>query len=97
MTLARLLDRAALRFPDAPAVVDGDRRLTYRALAEGAAAVGAGLARLGVTEGDRVLIALNAGFKRPRRFVFVTEIPRTASGKILRRLLRAGQYTQDAG
>jgi 2-furoate---CoA ligase len=35
-----------------------------------------------------------ASFKRPRRFVFVTEIPKTASGKILRRLLREGQYTE---
>jgi len=37
-----------------------------------------------------------AAFKRPRRVVFVTEIPRTASGKILRRLLRDGQYTEIA-
>ena len=29
-----------------------------------------------------------ANFKRPRRFVFVQEIPKTASGKILRRVLR---------
>ena len=29
-----------------------------------------------------------ASFKRPRRIVFVAEIPKTASGKILRRLLR---------
>jgi 2-furoate---CoA ligase len=35
-----------------------------------------------------------ANFKRPRRFVFVAEIPKTASGKILRRLLRAGRYTE---
>jgi len=35
-----------------------------------------------------------AGFKRPRRFVFVRAIPKTASGKILRRLLRDGQYTE---
>jgi len=35
-----------------------------------------------------------ANFKRPRRFVFVTEIPKTASGKILRRLLRDGHYTE---
>jgi 2-furoate---CoA ligase len=31
-------------------------------------------------------------FKRPRKVVFVKQIPKTASGKILRRLLRAGEY-----
>jgi 2-furoate---CoA ligase len=35
-----------------------------------------------------------ASFKRPRRVVFVKEIPKTASGKILRRLLRDGQYSE---
>jgi 2-furoate---CoA ligase len=35
-----------------------------------------------------------ASFKRPRRFVFVEAIPKTASGKILRRLLRDGQYAE---
>jgi len=35
-----------------------------------------------------------ASFKRPRRIVFVREIPKTPSGKILRRLLREGQYTE---
>jgi 2-furoate---CoA ligase len=35
-----------------------------------------------------------ANFKRPRKIVFVSEIPKTASGKILRRLLREGQYTE---
>jgi 2-furoate---CoA ligase len=35
-----------------------------------------------------------ARFKRPRRFVFVAEIPKTASGKILRRRLREGRYTE---
>ena len=35
-----------------------------------------------------------ANFKRPRRIVFVREIPKTASGKILRRLLRDGRYME---
>jgi 2-furoate---CoA ligase len=33
-----------------------------------------------------------AAFKRPRRVVFVEAIPKTASGKILRRLLREGRH-----
>ncbi|HXH83350.1 MAG TPA: AMP-binding protein, partial [Candidatus Tectomicrobia bacterium] len=35
-----------------------------------------------------------AAFKRPRRVVFVRDIPKTASGKILRRLLREGAYVE---
>jgi 2-furoate---CoA ligase len=31
-------------------------------------------------------------FKRPREYVFVKAIPRSASGKLLRRKLRAGEY-----
>jgi len=33
-----------------------------------------------------------AGFKRPRKYVFVEKIPVSASGKLLRRLLREGDY-----
>jgi len=38
-----------------------------------------------------------ASFKRPRHIVFVNEIPKTASGKILRRLLREGCYVEVHG
>jgi 2-furoate---CoA ligase len=58
VTLARLLELAALRWPRAEAVVDGGRRLTYVELHARAHALGAGLRRLGVRRGDRVLIAL---------------------------------------
>ena len=34
-----------------------------------------------------------ARFKRPRAYVFVERLPRSASGKLLRRLLRDGCYT----
>jgi 2-furoate---CoA ligase len=33
-----------------------------------------------------------ANFKRPRQFVFVDAIPKSPVGKLLRRLLIAGQY-----
>jgi 2-furoate---CoA ligase len=36
-------------------------------------------------------------FKRPREYVFVAEIPRSPVGKILRRMLVAGDYTRDPG
>ena len=35
-----------------------------------------------------------AAFKRPRRYVFVAEIPRSPVGKLLRRKLVAGEYTE---
>jgi 2-furoate---CoA ligase len=34
-----------------------------------------------------------AGFKRPRRYIFVEEIPKSPVGKLLRRKLVAGEYT----
>jgi 2-furoate---CoA ligase len=58
VTLGELLARAALRRPEAAAVVDGDRQLTYAELDRRAAGVAGGLARLGVGTRDRVLIAL---------------------------------------
>jgi 2-furoate---CoA ligase len=33
-----------------------------------------------------------AGFKRPRRYVFVETIPKSPVGKLLRRMLVAGDY-----
>jgi 2-furoate---CoA ligase len=38
-----------------------------------------------------------APFKRPRAYVFVAEIPKSPVGKILRRLLVAGEYRAEAG
>jgi 2-furoate---CoA ligase len=58
VTLARLLERAARRWPQAEAVVDGAARLDWSALARRAHAVAGGLARLGVGRGDRALIVL---------------------------------------
>jgi len=58
VTLGDLLARAALRRPDAEAVVDGRRRLSYAELDARATAVAQGFARLGVAAGDRVLLVL---------------------------------------
>ena len=58
MTLGELLTRAALRRPEAVAVVDGTRRLSYAALAARSAAAARGFRHLGVGKRDRVLIAL---------------------------------------
>src|SRR4030095_14373245 len=63
VTLGELLGRAALRRPDAEAVVDGRHRLTYAELDRRALAVALGFARLGVTPGDRVLLALKNRFE----------------------------------
>ena len=38
-----------------------------------------------------------APYKRPRAYVFVAEIPKSPVGKILRRLLVAGEYEAEAG
>jgi len=36
-----------------------------------------------------------ADYKRPREYVFVAEIPRSPVGKILRRLLVAGEFRRE--
>ena len=58
MTLAQVLEQAALRRPAADAVVDGRRRLTYAELLDQATRLGRAFARLGVGKADRVLIVL---------------------------------------
>ena len=58
MTLARTLDVAAERTPDTAAIVDGDRRLTYRGWAARVHRVAHALARLGVAHGDHVVMSL---------------------------------------
>src|SRR4051812_46637529 len=60
ITLADPLDHARACFGDRVAVIDGDRRLSYRELADRCTRLAAGLASLGVRHGDRVaLLAAN--------------------------------------
>jgi 2-furoate---CoA ligase len=56
------------------------------------------VAELAPDELDNVCLRSGlARFKRPREYVFVRAIPRSASGKLLRRKLRAGEYEAYAG
>ncbi|OXM63343.1 non-ribosomal peptide synthetase [Amycolatopsis vastitatis] len=57
-SIARRVHDRALRHPDALAVSDGDRRLTYAELDAGAAAVAEALSRRGIRPGDAVAVAL---------------------------------------
>ncbi len=61
MNLALLLSRAAMAYPSKVAVAQGEARVTYRALEEGAARVAGALHGLGVTRGDRVAILQHNG------------------------------------
>ena len=57
-TVDEALRRAASRTPDAVALITGERSTSFAELATEAAAVAAGLARLGLERGERVVIAL---------------------------------------
>ncbi len=59
--LSWALERAVRLEPDKVAVIDGERRLTYRELDERVSGLDAGLARLGVADGDVVgVLSLNS-------------------------------------
>lgn len=57
-TLGALLRQRAQQRPDSIALIDGERRWTYAGLNEQADRVAAGLHKLGITTGDRVLVQL---------------------------------------
>ncbi|MEV6823873.1 amino acid adenylation domain-containing protein [Amycolatopsis sp. NPDC051102] len=57
-SIARRVHDRALRHPDALAVSDGDRRLTYAELNASAAAVAKALSRRGIRPGDAVAVGL---------------------------------------
>jgi long-chain acyl-CoA synthetase len=60
MTLADPIEHASRCFADRPAVIDGDRRMTYRELADRCSLLADALGRIGVVRGDRVaLLAVN--------------------------------------
>lgn len=57
-TLGEMLRERAARYEGRVAIVSGERRLTYRELDERADRLAAGLRRLGVQRGDRVVVQL---------------------------------------
>ncbi len=57
-TIPALLSARAAAAPDRTAIVDGDRRWTYRDLDERATAIARGFLRLGFRPGDRVVVQL---------------------------------------
>jgi len=54
MNIARNLERAAIFFPDHPALSDGEREITYRTLNELANRIATSLIRLGIKPGDLI-------------------------------------------
>lgn len=56
ITVGQVLERAAGQSPDKIAVVDGERRITYKKLNAMADALAAGLSEMGFKKGDRVAI-----------------------------------------
>jgi fatty-acyl-CoA synthase len=56
MNLGDLVTQAAQRLPDRPAVIVGERRVSWRELNRRTNAAAAGLAALGVGRGDRVIL-----------------------------------------
>ena len=61
MNLALSLQYAAERFPEREALVDGDLRLTYRALRERVARLSGALDALGLARGGRLAVVLQNG------------------------------------
>lgn len=55
----QLLEQSAAQRPDSPALIDGDRRLTYAELDSGANRLARRLQELGVRRGDRVALYLD--------------------------------------
>ena len=63
LSLGRMLSNSARDVPDKTALVDGDRRITYRQLDQMAEDLAAGLNQLGFSKGDRVAIYMKSSLE----------------------------------
>ncbi|WP_110691033.1 acyl-CoA synthetase [Salinicola endophyticus] len=63
MNLAHFLTQAARRYPEEPALVMGDRTLSWRALDQRVSALALGLRAHGLEKGDRLLVQSRNGFE----------------------------------
>jgi len=68
VTLARMLDASVARDPDAIAIVEDDRRLSYVEWADEIARVAGGLSRLGLSEGDHLVAVLSNRYETASLF-----------------------------
>src|SRR5919108_1756644 len=68
------LGRAARLFPDKDAVVDGDRRYTYRALAARVNRLSNALRQMGVSQGDKVAVLSPNGHRLLEAFFAVPQL-----------------------
>ena len=68
VTLARMLSASVARDPDAIAIVEGDRRLSYAEWADEIARVAGGLSRLGLSEGDHLVAVLSNRYETASLF-----------------------------
>src|SRR5512139_3213888 len=58
MSLGKMLTESTERYPDHTAVIQGEKRLTYRELNRAACALGNHLRSLGLGKGDKVAVML---------------------------------------
>jgi len=74
MNIASLIEQSCKENADKVCVVDGDHRLTYRAMEERANRLARGLVEMGVEPGDRVGIFLTNCFQYIEMFYAITKI-----------------------
>ena len=84
MHAGHFLTRAAQRYPDRPAWLEGDRAVSFRQAEARVNQLARALPALGGQPGKRHL----ASYKKPQSVEFLSQLPKNAYGKVLKRELR---------